>query len=145
MIQNHQFAILLPLLVGMGAHALNDFAIITLVISVAFVAHLVEIGLWAILLVLCKEFQELGTAYYHSAVNYTTLGYGDLLSEPGVAFAGTAGGNERSPHVRCFGRSGLCRCAAVGSGQVSGSQKLNACLRGRRHLQFTCHRCNMAQ
>jgi hypothetical protein len=82
MIQNHQFAILLPLLVGMGAHALNDFAIITLVISVAFAAHLVEIGLWAILLVLCKKFQELGTAYYHSAVNYTTLGYGDLLLSP---------------------------------------------------------------
>ena len=34
------------------------------------------------MLVLCGEFQELGTAYYHSAVNYTTLGYGDLLLTP---------------------------------------------------------------
>ena len=57
---------------------LKNLAIIVLVISVAFVAHLAEIGLWAVLLVLCGEFQELGTAYYHSAVNYTTLGYGDL-------------------------------------------------------------------
>ena len=45
-------------------------------------AHLVEIGLWAALFVLCKEIQEFGTAYYHSAVNYTTLGYGDLLLTP---------------------------------------------------------------
>jgi len=61
---------------------LNDVATITLVMSVAFVTHLAEIGLWAVLLVLCGEFQELGTAYYHSAVNYTTLGYGDLLLTP---------------------------------------------------------------
>ena len=66
----------------LGAAALNDFAIIALVMSVAFVAHLVEIGLWAVLFVLCDEFPELGTAYYHSAVNYTTLGYGDLLLTP---------------------------------------------------------------
>jgi Ion channel len=112
MIQNHQFAILLPLAVGvgavectifvhvlafaatvnlfryekrrgrLGADALRDLAVIALVISVAFAAHLVEIGLWAIVLVLCGEFQELGTAYYHSAVNYSTLGYGDLLLTP---------------------------------------------------------------
>jgi hypothetical protein len=56
----------------LGADALNDVATITLVMSVAFVTHLAEIGLWAVLLVLCGEFQELGTAYYHSAVNYTT-------------------------------------------------------------------------
>ena len=37
---------------------------------------------WAVLLMLCGEFQEFGTAYYHSAVNYTTLGYGDLLMTP---------------------------------------------------------------
>jgi hypothetical protein len=112
MIQNHQFAILLPLAGGagavectifihalavtttvnlfryerrrgrLGAHALNNLAILALVISVAFVAHLVEIGLWAVLLVLCGEFQELGSAYYHPAVNYATLGYGDVLMTP---------------------------------------------------------------
>ena len=104
MMQNHPFAILFPLGVGasavectifvhvlalttmvnlfvtrkdgerLGANPLNDLAIIALVISVAFVAHLAEIGLWAILLVTCNEFQELGTAYYDLAVNYRTLG-----------------------------------------------------------------------
>jgi Ion channel len=112
MTQNHQFAILFPLVVGIGAvactifvHALAlaaavnlfryerrlgragagaliDLAIVALVISFAFVAHLIEIALWAVLLVICGEFQEFGNAYYHSAVNYTTLGYGDLLLTP---------------------------------------------------------------
>jgi hypothetical protein len=112
MMEHHQFAILLPLVVGAGAvectifihalavattvnvfryekrrghlgvHALKNFAILALVISVAFTAHLVEIGLWAVVLVLCGEFQEFTNAYYHSAVNYATLGYGDLLLTP---------------------------------------------------------------
>ena len=28
---------------------------------------------------ICGEFPDIGTAYYHPAVNYTTLGYGDLI------------------------------------------------------------------
>ena len=59
-----------------------DLAIVSLAISLAFVAHLVEIALWAVLLIVFGEFQEFGSAYYHSAVNYTTLGYGDLLLAP---------------------------------------------------------------
>ena len=112
MTQNQQFAILFPLMVGAGAvvctifvHALAlaatvnfvrherrlgragagaliDLAIVALAISFAFAAHLIEIALWAVLLVICGEFQEFGSAYYHSAVNYTTLGYGDLLMTP---------------------------------------------------------------
>lgn len=112
MMQNHQFALLLPLLVGVGAvvctifiHALAmaatvnlfryerkrgragagaliDLTILTLVILFAFVAHLIEIALWATLLVLCGEFREFGIAFYCSAVNYTTLGYGDVLLSP---------------------------------------------------------------
>ena len=110
--KNDQFAILYPLVVGVGAvactivvHALAlaatvnfvrherrlgragagaliDLAIVALVLSFAFVAHLIEIALWAVLLVICGEFQEFGNAFYHSAVNYTTLGYGDLLLTP---------------------------------------------------------------
>jgi len=110
--QYHQFAFFFPLMVGVGvfvctifvhalamvatinlfryqrkrgragAGALIDLSILTLVISFAFVAHLIEIALWAALLVLCGEFQEFGIAYYCSAVNYTTLGYGDVLLTP---------------------------------------------------------------
>ena len=67
---------------SVGASALMNLAILTLVISFAFVAHLIEIALWATLLVLCGEFQEFGIAFYCSAVNYSTLGYGDVLLTP---------------------------------------------------------------
>jgi hypothetical protein len=59
-----------------------DLRIVVLVISLALAAHLVEIALWAGLFILCGEFQVFGIAYYHSAVNYTTLGYGDLIMTP---------------------------------------------------------------
>jgi Ion channel len=65
-----------------GAGFWIDLAIVVLAISFAFVAHLIEIALWAVLFVICGEFQELGIAYYHSAVNYTTLGYGDITMTP---------------------------------------------------------------
>jgi hypothetical protein len=110
--KNDQFAILYPLVVGVGAvactifvHALAlaatvnfvrherrlgragtgaliDLAIVALAISFAFVAHLIEIALWAVLLITVENFQSFGNAFYHSAVNYTTLGYGDLLLTP---------------------------------------------------------------
>ena len=112
MTQTHRVAILIPLTVGASAvlctiliHALAvgatvnfvrhekrlgregtgfwiDLAIVVLAISFAFVAHLIEIALWAALFVMCGEFQEFGFAYYHSAVNYTTLGYGDVIMSP---------------------------------------------------------------
>ena len=59
-----------------------DLVIVVLAISFAFGAHLIEIALWAWLFTICGEFQDFATAYYHSAVNYTTLGYGDLIMTP---------------------------------------------------------------
>jgi hypothetical protein len=38
--------------------------------------------LWAILFMMCGEFRYFGTALYHSAVNYSTLGYGDIVMSP---------------------------------------------------------------
>jgi Ion channel len=49
------------------------------VVCYASLGHLAEIGLWALVFVICGEFRDYGTAFYHSAVNYTSLGYGDLL------------------------------------------------------------------
>jgi len=138
--QNHQFAILLPLAVGvaavectifvhalalattvnlfryekkhgrLGAHPLMNLATIVLVISVAFVAHLAEIGLWAVLLVLCGEFPDPGTAYYHSAVNYATLGYGDVLMTPAWRLLGPL---EATNGALMFGVSAAMVFAAV--------------------------------
>jgi hypothetical protein len=65
-----------------GVSFWNDVGIVTLAMSFALAAHLVEVALWAVLFIICGEFPDLGTAYYHSAVNYTTLGYGDLVMTP---------------------------------------------------------------
>jgi hypothetical protein len=112
MMQVDQIAIAKPLIVGAGAtlctifiHALAlgatvnlfrretrlgragmryviDFTIVVLVMSFAFVAHIIEVAVWARLFVWCGEFHDFGLAYYHSAVNYTTLGYGDVIMSP---------------------------------------------------------------
>ncbi len=42
-------------------------------------AHVVEIAVWAVVLSLCGEFTRLAGAFYHSAMNYTSLGYGDVV------------------------------------------------------------------
>jgi hypothetical protein len=59
-----------------------DVRIVAVAIMLALVAHLIEIGVWAALFVLLGEFQSLGVAFYHSAINYTTLGYGDIVMSP---------------------------------------------------------------
>lgn len=59
-----------------------DMGIVSLVISYALVAHLLEIALWAVLFMICGEFADFAGAYYHSAVNYTSLGYGDVIMSP---------------------------------------------------------------
>jgi Ion channel len=112
MTQIHQIAIFVPLAVGVVAvictiliHALPlsatvnfvrherylgrvgrgfwiDMGIVARYILYALTAHLLEIALWAVLYVICGEFADFGTAYYHSAVNYTSLGYGDLIMSP---------------------------------------------------------------
>jgi Ion channel len=65
-----------------GTSVWNNLALVTLVIAFAFVAHLLAIAVWAVVFLLCGEFPTFGTAYYHSAVNYTTLGYGDVIMTP---------------------------------------------------------------
>ena len=112
MTQAHRVAVLVPLAVGAGAvlctlliHGMAlvanvnfvryerrrgrvgvgfriDFTIVVVALLLVFLAHLIEMALWAGLFVICGEFQEFGIAYYFSAVNYTTLGYGDLIMSP---------------------------------------------------------------
>ena len=105
----HRIAILGPLIVGTSAitvtivvHALalmaiihfvrrerrlgragvgfwTDLSIVVVAILLALGAHLIEMALWALLFALGGEFPDFGAAFYHSAVNYTTLGYGDVV------------------------------------------------------------------
>lgn len=45
----------------------------------ALAAHLVEISAWGLVFVWCGEFRHYSAAFDHSAVNYTSLGYGDVI------------------------------------------------------------------
>jgi hypothetical protein len=44
--------------------------------------NLAQIAAWALLFRLLREFDDYGTAFYHSAVNFATLGYGDIVMSP---------------------------------------------------------------
>ena len=60
----------------------SNFVLLQLVAATQLVAHLVNIALWAVLFCLCREFADFPAAYYHSAVNYSSLGYGDVVMSP---------------------------------------------------------------
>ena len=64
-------------LAGMGFW--QDVTIVVGATLIALSAHLLEIGAWALVFALIGEFPDLASAFYHSAVNYTTLGYGDIV------------------------------------------------------------------
>jgi hypothetical protein len=66
----------------LGVGFWTDLRIVTAAVMLALAAHLIEISVWALLFVWCGEFQALGLAFYHSAMNYTTLGYGDIIMSP---------------------------------------------------------------
>ncbi len=57
----------------------SDTGILVLVLVVLFAGHLVQIAIWAFLFVRIGEFAEFETAFYHSTVNFATLGYGDIV------------------------------------------------------------------
>jgi hypothetical protein len=79
-----------------GASFRIDVAIVALAILFTFVAHLISIALWAVLFLICGEFSAFGAAYYHSAVNYTTLGYGDVIMSPSWRLLGPLEGANGS-------------------------------------------------
>ena len=80
----------------------GDFVVVALVVSYALLAHLVEMTLWAVLFVVCGEFRGFGNAFYHSAVNFTTLGYGDIVMTPSWRLLGPL---EAANGVLMFGVS----------------------------------------
>jgi hypothetical protein len=56
-----------------------NFVLLQSVAALALLVHLANIALWALLYWLCGEFAGFEAAYYHSAVNYSSLGYGDIV------------------------------------------------------------------
>ena len=53
--------------------------VMTATVTVLMAAHIVEVGIWAITYRWVEAVQEKTDAFYFAFVNYTTLGYGDVL------------------------------------------------------------------
>ena len=64
------------------AHWLYNVGVAARALLVIVAAQLVQIAAWAALFVGCHEFDDFATAFYHSAMNFTTLGYGDIVMSP---------------------------------------------------------------
>ena len=51
-------------------------------LMILWMGHLAQMTVWAAVFVTVGEFETFAPAFYHSAVNYTTLGYGDIVMSP---------------------------------------------------------------
>ncbi len=43
------------------------------------VGNLAQVAVWGLVFYLLGEFEDFATAFYHSGVNFATLGYGDMV------------------------------------------------------------------
>ena len=53
--------------------------VITSVMLILVIGNLAQIAIWSLLFLLLGEFSQFSEAFYHSAVNFATLGYGDIV------------------------------------------------------------------
>lgn len=49
------------------------------VMTLLVIGNIAQVGIWALLFHFLGEFSDFSTAFYHSAVNFATLGYGDVV------------------------------------------------------------------
>jgi hypothetical protein len=79
------------------------FGVSSLLVSIMLImlaGNLLQITLWAGLFFGCGEFEDFATAFYHSVVNFTTLGYGDFVMSEGRRLLGAL---EAANGVLMFG------------------------------------------
>jgi hypothetical protein len=93
-----------------------DTTMINVVLVVLFVGHLIQFAVWAGLFVYVGEFESFNTAFYHSIVNFSSLGYGDIVMGEewrllgaleacnGVLMFGLSGGTILAVMMHLFGR-----------------------------------------
>lgn len=58
---------------------LGNIRLLMGVMLILMLGNLLQISLWGALFLWLGEFTELSEAVYHSAVNYASLGYGDIV------------------------------------------------------------------
>lgn len=81
------------------------------VLLMLLAGHLLQIGIWAWAFIWCGEFEDFQTAFYHSAVNYASLGYGDIVMSEEWRLLG---GLEAAIGVMMFGVSAALLFSVLG-------------------------------
>lgn len=56
-----------------------DILLLSVAMLLMLLSNLTQMVIWAVLFLLLGEFSDFTTALYHSAVNFVTLGYGDIV------------------------------------------------------------------
>lgn len=84
--------------------------VLSVVMMLMLVGNLLQLALWALLFFMLGEFADYSTALYHSAVNFTTLGYGDVVMSERWRLLG---GLEAANGILMFGVSTAVMTAAV--------------------------------
>ena len=78
----------------------TDVRMLCIVLAMLFAGHVVQFASWALLFLVLGEFSDFQTAFYHSVVNFTSLGYGDIVMSPRWRLLG---GLEAANGVLMFG------------------------------------------
>jgi len=76
--------------------------VISIVMMTLFVGHILQVAIWAGLFMQLGEFDVFKTAFYHSMVNFASLGYGDIVMSEKWRLLGAI---EASTGVLMFGVS----------------------------------------
>ena len=75
---------------------------LSVLVFVLFFGHVLQFATWALLFLHIGQFQDFETAFYHSSVNFTSLGYGDIVMDSPWRILG---GMEAANGVLMFGLS----------------------------------------
>ena len=57
----------------------TDIKLLSVIFLVLFGGHVLQFAVWASLFLWLGEFSDFASAFYHSVVNFTSLGYGDIV------------------------------------------------------------------
>ena len=57
----------------------SKYRILSIVLAVLFAGHLLQSMVWSGFFLFLKEFDSFTTSFYHSIVNFASLGYGDIV------------------------------------------------------------------
>jgi hypothetical protein len=76
--------------------------VLSIVLLMLFAGNILQMAIWAMLFVYLGEFSDFMTAFYHSAVNFSSLGYGDIVMNEKWRLLGAL---EASNGILMFGLS----------------------------------------